>query len=82
MRLEVFEQIWHGFGVLRRHLFLMMDFDCPLAFHHKKGEYICEMFLTFFIPVLLLGGDFIFYWLELVELFRLYLGASFCILPF
>ena len=60
----------------------MMDFDCPLAFHHKKGEYICEMFLTFFIPVLLLGGDFIFYWLELVELFRLYLGASFCTLSF
>ena len=23
-----------------RHLLLMMDFDCPLVFHHKKGEYI------------------------------------------
>ena len=31
---------------------------------------------------LFLGGDFIFYWLELVELFRLYLGASLCTLPF
>ena len=31
---------------------------------------------------LLLGEDFIFYWLELVELFRLYLDASLCILPF
>ena len=40
MRLEVYEQIWHGFGVLRHHLLLMMDFDCPLAFRHKKGEYI------------------------------------------
>ena len=29
-----------------------------------------------------LGGDFIFDWLELVELFRLYLGASLCILSF
>ena len=29
-----------------------------------------------------LGGDFIFVWLELVELFRLYLGASLCILSF
>ena len=29
-----------------------------------------------------LGGDFIFDWLELVELFRLYLGASLCTLPF
>ena len=26
-----------------------------------------------------LGGDFIFVWLELMELFRLYLGASLCI---
>ena len=32
---------------------------------------------------LFLGGEFIFFdWLELVELFRLYLGASLCILPF
>ena len=31
---------------------------------------------------LLLGGEFYFDWLELVELFRLYLGASLCILPF
>ena len=29
-----------------------------------------------------LGRDFIFDWLELVELFRLYLGASLCILSF
>ena len=40
MRLEVCKQIWHGFGVLHRHLLLMMDFDWPLAFRHKKGEYI------------------------------------------
>ena len=40
MRLEDCEQIWHGFGVLHCHLLLMMDFDCPLAFCHKKGEYI------------------------------------------
>ena len=50
----------------------MMDFDCPLAFRHKKGEYIWEMFLAFFVLVFVLGGDFIFNWLELVELFRLY----------
>ena len=31
---------------------------------------------------LFLGGEFIFCWLELVELFRLYLGASLCTLPF
>ena len=35
-----FEQIWHSFGVPHHHLLLMMDFDCPLAFRHKKGEYI------------------------------------------
>ena len=33
-------QIWHGFGVLHRYLLLLMDFDCSLAFRHKKGEYI------------------------------------------
>ena len=60
----------------------MMDFDCPLAFRHKKGEYIWEMFLAFFVLVFVLGGDFIFDWLELVELFRLYLVASLCILLF
>ena len=36
MRFVVCEQIWHDFGVLHRHLLLMMDFDCPLAFRHKK----------------------------------------------
>ena len=40
MRFMVCEQIWHGFNVLHRHFLLMMDFDCPLAFRHKKGEYI------------------------------------------
>ena len=40
MRLEVCEQIWHSFGVLHCYLLLMMDFDCPLALRHKKGEYI------------------------------------------
>ena len=34
------QQIWHGFGVLHHHLLLMMDFNCPLAFCHKKGKYI------------------------------------------
>ena len=38
--------------------------------------------LAFFVLVFVLGGDFIFDWLELVELFRLYLGASLCILLF
>ena len=40
MRFMVCEQIWHGFNVLHRHLLLMMDFDCPLTFRHKKEEYI------------------------------------------
>ena len=82
MRLEDCEQIWHGFRVLHRHLLLIMVFDCPLAFRHKKGEYIYEMFLAYLYLFFLLGGEFIFDWLELVELFRLYLGASLCTLPF
>ena len=40
------------------------------------------MFLAFFVLVFVLGGNFIFDWLELVELFRLYLGTSLCILFF
>ena len=40
------------------------------------------MFLAYLYLFLFLGGKFIFDWLELVELFRLYLGASLCTLPF
>ena len=67
-----------------------MVFYCPLAFRHKKGEYTYEMFLAYLYLFLFLGGEFIFCfrgefifdWLELVELFRLYLGASLCTLLF
>ena len=54
----------------------MMDFDCPLAFRHKKGEYIFESSCR----VVSSGGEY-FCWLEFVE-FRLYLGASHCTLSF
>ena len=60
----------------------MMEFDFPLAFRHKIGEYIYEMFLAYLYLFLFSGGEFYFYWLELVELFRLYLGASLCTLSF
>ena len=40
------------------------------------------MFLAYLYLFLFLGGEFTFDWLELVELFRLYLGASLCILSF
>ena len=53
---------------------LMMDFDCPLAFCHKKGEYIEH------VEFLSSGGEY-FCWLELEE-FRLNLGASHCIFIF
>ena len=71
MRFVDYAQSWHSFNDLHRHLLLMMDFDCPLAFRHKKGKYIFEH------CVLFSGGEQ-FCWLELVE-FRLYLGASHCI---
>ena len=54
----------------------MIDFDCPLAFRHKKGEFILRALCFFF------QGESIFCWLELVELFRLYLGASLCTFTF
>ena len=66
-------QSWHSFDDLHRHFLLMIDFDCHLAFRHKKGEYISENTLFCF------QGESIFCWLELVE-FRLYLDASHCIL--
>ena len=50
-------QIWHSFNDLHRHLFLMMDFDCPLAFRHKKGEYIFES------TVFCFQGESIFFFL-------------------
>ena len=80
MRFVVYKRIWHGFDVLHRPLLLMMGFDCPLAFHHKKVEYIVvfERTLCFCFQ----GESISFCWLELVELFRLYLGASLCILLF
>ena len=80
MRFVVCEQIWHGFGVLHRHLLLMMDFDCPLEFRHKKGEYFYE-FLHLYL-FLFSGGEFIFVGWSLWSCFRLYLGPSLCTLHF
>ena len=41
------------------------------------------MFLTYFVPIFVFRGRVYFFdWLELMELFRLYLGASLCTLPF
>ena len=51
----------------------MMDFEIPLAFYHKKGEYIFELLQSFGFQ-----GESIFFLLELMEI-RLYLGASLCI---
>ena len=47
MRFVDCAQSWHNFDDLHRHLLLMMDFDCPLAFRHKKGEYIFEHIVMF-----------------------------------
>ena len=40
-------QSWHSFDDRHCHLLLMMDFDFPLAFRHKKGEYIFEYYVLF-----------------------------------
>ena len=71
MRFVLRMQSWHSFDNLHRHLLLMMDFDCPLAFRRKKGEYIFELVEFLF------SGEEHFCWLELVEI-RLYRGASHC----
>ena len=59
----------------------MMDFDYPLAFRHKRGS-TYEMFLGILVLVFVFRGRVYFFLLELVELFRLYLGALLCTLPF
>ena len=61
----------------------MMDFECPLEFCHKKGEYTCACRGDFcFKGVFFFFFFFFFNVLELVELFRLYLSASLCIYIF
>ena len=67
------ERIWSIFDDRLYHLLLMMDYDCTLAFHHKKGEYICRGFF-------LLEGDFCI--CGACGAIRLYLGASLCIYIF
>ena len=42
MRSVLCAQSWQSFDDLHCHLLLMMDFDYPLAFRRKKGEYIFE----------------------------------------
>ena len=69
---------WHSFVDPHRHLLLMMDFDYPLAFRHKRGKYILG-FETL-VEVFVFGERF-FLSLELMEI-RLYLGASLCIYLF
>ena len=53
MRSVLCTQSWHSFNDLHRHLLLMMDFDCLLAFRHKKGEYIFVLVVFLFS-----GGEY------------------------
>ena len=47
--------------------------ECPLAIHHKKGEYICR-------GDFVVRGRFLMFWS--CGAFRLYLSASSCIYNF
>ena len=76
MRSVPCEQSWHSFNDPQHHLLLIMDFDCPLAFRHKKVGVHLDICKGFFV---LRGRDLCL--LELVEI-RLYLGASLCIYLF
>ena len=58
------------------------EFLLPFGIPSQKGGVHMRCFWAYLYLFLFLGGEFIFNWLELVELFRLYLGASLCILPF
>ena len=54
IRSVAYVQSWHSFDNPHRHLLLMMDFDCPLAFRHKKRgvhlgfETLVEIFVFVF----------------------------------
>ena len=61
MRFVLCAQSWHSFDDLHCHLLLMMDFDCLLAFRHKNGEYIFDIFEHYVLfsggkPFLLVGA--------------------------
>ena len=76
MTFVAYARSWHSFDDPHRHLLLMMDFDCPLAFSHKKREYfwIFKTFVEFFV----FRGRYFFLSLKPMEI-RLYLGVSLCI---
>ena len=57
-------------------------FWLPFRIPSQKGGVHMRCFWAHLYLFLFLSGEFIFYWLELVELFRLYLGASLYTLPF
>ena len=75
MRFVVYERIWHGFNVLHCHLLLMINFGIP----SQKGGVHIESTLHF---VFVFRGRVVFCWLELVELFRFYLGVLLCTFNF
>ena len=56
---KIYVWIWRVFGILLCLHLLMMSLDCPLAIHHKKGEYLCMLIGGDFV-FLLKGGDFVF----------------------
>ena len=80
MRSMLCAQCQHSFDDPHRHLLLMMDFDYPLAFRHKKGEYIFEHLQSFCFQ----GESIFFYWslwrLDCIQVlhFVFILFSSFC----
>ena len=56
---KIYVWIWRVFSILLCLHLLMMSLDCPLAIHHKKGEYLCMLIGGDFV-FLLKGGDFVF----------------------
>ena len=63
---RLYVSIWWVFNILPHLHLLMMSLDCPLAIHHKKGEYLYMLMGRFCVFVD--RGSF-----------RLYLGDSWCI---
>ena len=55
-------------------------FLLPFSIPSEKGGVHMSSFWHLYL--LLFSGEVYFFWLELVELFRLYLGVSLCTLPF
>ena len=75
MRFMLCEPTWCIF-IHPHHLLLMMAYDCPLAFHHKKGKYSFDSCRGDFV----VRGRFLLCFVELVVTLLVNFELLICVL--